>query len=343
MGTARFVFNRTVEYLSQAGTVANWMEIKTGIINSLPDWAKEVPYQIKSLAVKDACIAVSNAKKKAKKTGKFQRVKFRSRKRRMDSIFIPKSAVKGQSIYPRLLGKVMKTFCERIPEARYDCRLLYQYGRYFLNVPVECPRLKPENQRGELVALDPGVRTFQTIYALDVTGKYGDGDFARIYRLCYALDQVVSKMSHAKCKRKRRLRKASDRIRFKIRNLVDEIHHQVAVELCKNYEAIAIPTFETSEMVTKLRSKTARAMLTWAHFRFRQFLNTKAEELGVRVIEINEAYTSKTCTRCGTINNVGSKTVLKCSGCGLHIDRDVNGARNNFLRALVDTPCINLR
>lgn len=341
MGTARYVFNRTLEYLNQPGSVANWKKIKTGIISSLPDWAKSVPYQIKSIAIKDACSAVKNAKKKFKETGKIQKVHFRSKKRRKDSIYIPQSAVIGQSVYPTLLGKEIETFCEKIPEARRDCRLIFEYGRYFLCVPALCERLKPENQRDELIALDPGVRTFQTVYTPDLVGKFGACDFTRIYRLCYALDQVISKMSSAKCKRRRRLRKVCDRIRFKIRNLVDEIHHKTALWLCQNYEVVAIPTFETSQMVTKLRSKASRAMLTWAHYRFKQFLKFKAFELYSHIIEMNESYTSKTCTRCGTINDVGSKTVLKCSHCGLVIDRDINGARNIFLRALVDTPCIS--
>lgn len=29
--------------------------------------------------------------------------------------------------------------------------------------------------------------------------------------------------------------------------------------------------FETSKMITKLKNKTARSMLTWAHYRFKQF------------------------------------------------------------------------
>ena len=35
-------------------------------------------------------------------------------------------------------------------------------------------------------------------------------------------------------------------------------------------------------------------MLTFAHFRFKQFLKHKAAELGADVMDVNEAYTSKT-------------------------------------------------
>ncbi|WP_366558027.1 helix-turn-helix domain-containing protein [Okeania sp. SIO3B5] len=69
IGTARFVYNKTVEYLQQEGTKANWKKIKGGILKSLPDWSKSIPFQIKSIAIRDACIAVREAKKKYKDTG----------------------------------------------------------------------------------------------------------------------------------------------------------------------------------------------------------------------------------------------------------------------------------
>lgn len=55
LGCAIYVYNRAVEYLQQPDTQANWKAIKTDILHSLPDWAKAVPYQIKSVAIRDAC------------------------------------------------------------------------------------------------------------------------------------------------------------------------------------------------------------------------------------------------------------------------------------------------
>ena len=70
----------------------------------------------------------------------------------------------------------------------------------------------------------------------------------------------------------------------------------------------APPIFETSRMVSrggrKINSKTARSMLTWSHYAFRALLKAKAELYPwVKVIECNEAYTSKTCGCCGVINH----------------------------------------
>lgn len=339
-GTARYVYNKTVEYLREPGTIANWKAIKTGIIHALPEWSKDVPYQIKSLAIKDACIAVNNAKKKYKSGEGFQQVKFKSRKKREDSIYIPKSAIKDQKVYPMLLG-ILKTFKEKIPPTKYDARLKFEYGRYYLSVAIDANRKFSEKQREDFIALDPGVRTFQTFYSQEIAGKIGNNDMQRIYRLCDIMDKNISKMSKVKCKERRIIRRKNDKIRFKISNLVEEVHHKTALFLVKNYKYILLPSFETSNMVTTLCSKVSRSMLTWSHFKFKQFLKFKAKQYGAVVFEVDESYTSKTCGRCGYIlNNLGGKKIFKCPECDLIIDRDYNGVRNVYLRTLADSPTV---
>ncbi|MEO5332639.1 MAG: transposase [Magnetococcus sp. YQC-5] len=336
-GASRFVFNKTVEYLKQPGTKANWMEIKLWLLKELPDWAQEIPFQIKGTAIRDACLAVKAAKTKFKQTGKPQHVDFRSRKDPDQTIFIPQTAVRKGSVYRTLTGDLHSS--ELIENVEHDCRLLRQSGRYFLTIPQEREILVPENQRAGIVALDPGVRSFLTFYSETETGKIGEKDFGNIVRLCHYLDQLMSKISKAKGEQKRRMKKASERIRWRIKDLVSEIHHKAATWLCKSFDVVVIPPFETSQMVSKLRSKTARAMLTWAHFRFRQILDNTAEIFSTQVVEQNEAYTSKTCSACGQVHNIGSKKTMVCS-CGLTMDRDINGARGIFLRALGDSPLL---
>jgi putative transposase len=75
-------------------------------------------------------------------------------------------------------------------------------------------------------------------------------------------------------------------------------------------------------------------MLTWSHYRFKLLLKAKARAYPwVRVHDVNEAYTSKTCGHCGIIkNNLGGAKVFRCAHCGLEADRDVHGARNIYLR-----------
>jgi putative transposase len=341
MGASRFVFNQTVKYLQQPDTKANWKAIKTEIIHSLPEWSKEIPYQIKSIAIKDACLAVTAAKRKYKATGQIQKVRFRSRRDKIQSCYIPKSAVSDKGIYHTKMGSIH--FTEKLPEKIGDCRLVRHLGITYICVPHEVPCSVSDNQ-GRVVALDPGIRSFMTLFSEDSFGWLGQYDIGRIQRLCYYLDDLISRSTKVNARKRYRLRKAADKIRFKIKNLVDELHHQIARFLVDNFDIILLPTFETSQMAVKksrkIRAKSVRQMLTLSHYRFKQFLKHKAFETGKLVLDVNEAYTSKTVSWTGEIiHNLGGRKKIK-SNDGQVMDRDLNGGRGIFLRSLVDNPTL---
>ena len=160
LGVSRYVFNKTVAILQSGEVKANWFAIKTGILQDLPEWCKEVPYQIKAIAIRDACIAVREAKKKYKKTSKIQRVKFRSKKNPTQSCFIPKSAVITKGVYHTKLGEII--YSESLPDNICDCRLTSNNGNYYLSIRNQATKKATEIQ-GRVVSLDPGVRTFITL------------------------------------------------------------------------------------------------------------------------------------------------------------------------------------
>ena len=56
--------------------------------------------------------------------------------------------------------------------------------------------------------------------------------------------------------------------------------------------------------------------------------------MGVEVIDVCEAYTSKTCSWNGKIKEIGGAKWI--SDAGIVVDRDYNGARGIMLRALRD-------
>jgi putative transposase len=120
-----------------------------------------------------------------------------------------------------------------------------------------------------------------------------------------------------------------------------DLHHKVANFLTTNYKVIFLPSFKTSEMVLKskrkINRKSVRNMLTWSHYRFAQHLTQMAARRGVLVVRLSEAYTSKTCGKCGHIHKkLGGSKTYKCPKCGTQIPRDINGARkcDSFSRNL---------
>ena len=205
--------------------------------------------------------------------------------------------------------------------------------------------MRSENQAPQstlgVVALDPGVRTFQTTFDLNsIVTEWGSGDSTRIGRLCHAYDKLQSKWSQVKHNKRYRYKKAGLRIYKKVKNLVGDLHKKMCLWLCKNYRIILLPEFNSQDMVKKsnrkIGSKTARAMMTWSHYSFKQRLLHKSREFPwCHVHIVSEAYTSKTCTCCGHIHHkLGKSKVFKCPACSTVMDRDHNAARNILIRFL---------
>ena len=271
-------------------------------------------------------------------------VRFRSRKNPKQTFTVQANCVTPSGIYRTKLGDML--MAEDLPntENRNICRLTLRYGQYHLAVPYG-EKLPPQREnQARLVALDPGVRSFLAWYCADSVGKIGEGAYFRIQRLCERLDELLSRAAKAPSRKRRNMRRAAGRMRIRVENLIQELHRQAARFLVDSFDVILLPTFETSEMVERgrrrIRSKTVRNLLSLAHYRFGMFLRHKALEAGVAVVSVNEAYTTKTVSWTGEVlNNVGGSTVI-VGGDGERMDRDYNGARGIYLRALGDTPAL---
>ena len=339
-GASRKAYNETVAFLNTVvGKRPPWTIVANHVQGILPAWSKEIPYTVLRMAVKDACTAYSAGKKKAKQTGEPFKLHFRSRKDKVQSCFIPNDAVQTKGVYPRISGELL--YSEDIPDAPCDSRMLLDHGRWYLCVPYTTAATPLLDNQGRLVALDPGVRTFMTYFSSDAAGHLGKGDYSRIVRLCQHLDKLYSKATKAKSGARQKMRKAAARMQWKIRDLVDEMHWKIADFLVNNFDVIILPLFETREMSSRTRrkigKKSVRSMLTWAHYRFAQKLLMKARRAGKEVIRNSEAWTSKTASWSGEIrHNLGGAKTFHGSD-GISVDRDINGARGIFLRALSDT------
>lgn len=299
--------------------------------SDLPDWVKETPCHIRQNAIFDAYQAYSASTD----------AKFRSCRNIQQTIKFNDGNFSSGSWYPKITKGLSFIASEPIPKTCSNAtQLTFSKGRWFAIIPAEIP--VEQKDKDGIIALDPGVRTFLTGFDGSRFIEFGSGDMGRITRLCQHLDHLHSRMSKVGGKQRRRMRQAAHRMRTRIKNLIDEAHHQIVCYLTDNYRVIFLPTFETSLMVAKasrkIRVKTVRSMLTWAHYRFELFLTQKAEMTNTIVITGSEAYTSKTCTSCGYVHQMlGGSKIFKCPKCGQVLPRDMNGALGFMFRALRDT------
>ena len=369
----------------KADQYADRRDFEVGAFVAAHPWLERTPNDIRDNAVRDLLKAnASNHEKRKKNPNHKWKLHYRKRTKPSGwTIGLPAAAFKRVEIldrpetrkhcedgrydgcakrewtkleiFPKCgLGAVWLT--EAVPNGKItkDCRITRDFtGHFYLCVPYEVAPPKPTVPEAErkVVALDPGVRAFQTYYSPGCTGAYAEGaaGFSAIFSLCERLDDVLSQKSQRPTSPRiqNALRSRSWRLRQRIRNLVDEAHKKVSLDLVRRFDTIVIPVFETSQMAAKVRPdgrkrcigrKTVRAMLTWGHYRFRQRLIEKALEHGKEVVVCEERYTSKGCGGCGRLNDPGSSKSYECKYCGLAADRDENAARNIFLKHLEISP-----
>jgi hypothetical protein len=77
----------------------------------------------------------------------------------------------------------------------------------------------------------------------------------------------------------------------------------------------------------KITRSTKRAIGVYSPYLFRMRLIYMAYKYGSRVICVNEYLTTKTCSNCGKINEIGDSEEHTCE-CGMKAGRDENAAKN---------------
>jgi putative transposase len=109
--------------------------------------------------------------------------------------------------------------------------------------------------------------------------------------------------------------------------------NKLANTLIVNNDLIAIEDLKIQNMVKNQRLSKSILDGGWGYFAKR--LSDKAVEAGRKLVQVNPAYTSKTCSNCGAIFENMNLSVrwINCE-CGLSINRDINAAINILNKAL---------
>lgn len=358
----RFVYNSALAAIKARRVGYNLKALRALFVKNdcrflrLYPWVKDqVPYDVRDEAIRDLIKAFRSNKAKLEKNGKGHfEIHFKRKKAQFDSMALLKkhwNTKKGtyfQKTMKDALGSVSDAKIrtrEPMPSMNHDGRIIKENGRYYIVVISSTPDCAnndaiyesgSENQgagqsRRRLVSIDPGVRTFLTCYdpngAVIEVGKNGIDRLQKIGKVQY---DVRKKMGSVGNRRRYNMQRCIDRLDKKKRHLVDSIHYNASKWLANTYDYIILPRLN----LNKIKQSKQKS---WMHCRFHDLLQYQCTKTKSRVIECTEEYTSKTCGRCGVLNNqLGSSKQFQCVNprCGYTIDRDFNGARNIMLKAL---------
>ena len=149
----------------------------------------------------------------------------------------------------------------------------------------------------------------------------------------------LSDIPNRKIPPRRKLLKGLRKYHSKIKNQINDMHYKAAHLLVKEYSHIYIGKLSTSSILSKENktiSKYSKRMLqTLSPYKFRQTLRHMGNKNGCKVVEVSEYMTTRTCSSCGNINNIGDSKIHKCS-CGMETDRDINSAKTHLKLGIVE-------
>lgn len=212
---------------------------------------------------------------------------------------------------------------------------------YFVHVLV--PTSKRACQVHENIgSIDLGIRTLGTVHIHNVSSnetsiieyKHRD-DLLKKYN--NKLDILKSRQGREKKKRKRKRKRHFLKLEKKKKDVVDLTHWLFINDLLSRTDIIYLGDIKSHDIVRGGKNKRLnRAFNDLKFYQLKTRLLYKAGLLGKLVDLTPEPYTTKTCSRCGAINNnVGSKEVFACPCCNLVTGRDFNAAKNMKMKGIL--------
>lgn len=187
-------------------------------------------------------------------------------------------------------------------------------GRWYLNVSVNV-KAAEKSTATRAIGIDLGLKAFASL---------SDGSQVEAHRFYRDLEPTLAIAQRA---RKQHRVKA---LHAKIANRRKDALHKFSTTLAREYGAIFIGNVNAAGLA---QTGMAKSVLDAGWSAFRAMLQYKCALAGAWFEEVNEAYSTQTCSCCSS--RTGPKGVAglgirawTCGVCGTQHDRDVNAAKN---------------
>lgn len=211
-------------------------------------------------------------------------------------------------------------------------RIVHKAGEWYACFVCEVEPPDHLIETGKMVGIDVGVASLIT------TSEGHKTDNPQWYRAGQAeLRRKQRKLARAKrgSKNRRKALRAVQKQHEHVASQRKDFLNKLAHDLVKDYDAIALEDLRIMNMVRNKHLSKSILDSGWGYFK--QQLAYKAESAGRKVVFVNPAYTSKTCSNCGAIfEDFDLSTRWVECDCGLSLDRDHNAAINILKRAGLD-------
>lgn len=239
----------------------------------------------------------------------------------------------GRYKIPIVFGEYAKLEQRRV---RGQADLIYHKGNLFLCLVVELPDGTPIDPKGT-IGVDMGIVNIAT----DSDGNVFSGKQIDIVREKTTIIKAKLQSCGSKSA-KRHLKKISGReARFKrnTNHVISKKIVRLAKDTCRSIALEDLKGFNGRQTVRKAQRERFGK---WAFNQLGQFVQYKAQIVGIPVILVNPKNTSRRCSHCGHIDkaNRKSQSEFVCIHCGFSLSADLNAAKNISFLASVKMPIV---
>jgi len=198
--------------------------------------------------------------------------------------------------------------------------------KWFVSFTCDIEHEPVEHPVEPTIGIDMGLESFATL---------SNGE--QIENPCFFRKEEKSLV---KVQRKLSTQDKATKARQKARKVVARVHerigwkrknfsHQESRKIVNRFNTIVIEDLSINDMKKDNFRCINKSINDVAWRQFSDFLSYKAEYAGKKVIRVNPAYTSQTCSFCGNRHKLKlSDRMYHCPCCDLSINRDVNAALN---------------
>lgn len=211
--------------------------------------------------------------------------------------------------------------------------LVYKNGKFYLFQSIEVPDTDIKKVE-EFIGVDFGV----TDIAVTSDGVKHSAEWINTYR-----EKQQKIRSSIQSKGTRSSRRLLKRISGRERTTATIINHTISKSIVehskKSNKGISIEDLTNIKTNPQKKNKKFNTKLArWSFHQLRTFISYKCAVMGIRMVVVNPAYTSKSCSNCHRIGNRSNKS-FKCKNCGHNEDADFNASKNiATLGAVINQP-----
>jgi IS605 OrfB family transposase len=222
---------------------------------------------------------------------------------------------------------LMKLASHPIGETDLICR----GGNWFLHATIDVPQTSLQIPANGFIGVDMGIVNVATT---------SDGTRAAGARLNSYRKRQMRLRKRLQAKKTSSARRLLKKRRRKEARFAADVNHQISkrivVEAERTGRGIAVEQLSGIRERVRLRKPQRTTLHSWAFAQLGSFLGYKARQAGVAFVEVDCAYTSQMCCRCGHVDkrNRRSQAVFNCVRCDFVGHADHNAAINIAVRGV---------